>query len=503
MNNPFKGKVRAAEFPTDMEWLNIGRPLTLKQLRGKIVLLDFWTYCCINCMHVIPDLKKLEAKYSDALVVIGVHSAKFTTEKETDNIRAAILRYEIQHPVVNDRDFAVWKSYHIKAWPSFALIDPDGKLVGNHSGEGVFALFDLYIGQMIEAFDRKEKLDRSQVSLVGEAEAGAGEGESTLSFPGKLAADGKGRLFVADSNHHRLLAVDLPDGRVSHIVGSGHPGLVDGDFDRVQFNRPQGVAVNDGQIYIADTENHAIRQVDWSNGKVTTLAGTGVQARAFNAAGTGTEVALNSPWDLIVRERVLYIAMAGAHQLWRLELDTLVAQPHAGSGREDRVDGLHADAALAQPSGITTDGTSLYFADSEVSAVRAAALDPDGRVSTLVGEGLFDFGDQDGKGWGVRLQHPLGVLFHEGLIFVADTYNNKIKTLDPESRRTTTLVGTGKSGAADGTATVAELNEPGGLAVDRRSLYIADTNNHRIRVLDLDALTVTTLKVKLDAQIIR
>lgn len=188
------------------------------------MLLDFWTYFCINCMHVIPDLKKLETKYFDALVIIGVHLAKFTTEKETDSIRAAILRDEIEHPVVNDRDSAAWKSYHIKAWPSFALIDPDGKLVGNHSGEGVFALFNLYFGQMIEAFDRKGKLDRTQLNVVAEAETGAGEGESPLSFPGKFAAYGKGRFFVADLNHHRLLAVDLLDGRVIPYHRTQAPG---------------------------------------------------------------------------------------------------------------------------------------------------------------------------------------------------------------------------------------------------------------------------------------
>ena len=496
MSNPFKGKVRAAEFPKGLEWLNTGRPLSLRELRGKVVLLDFWTYCCINCMHVIPDLKRLEAKYPNELVVIGVHSAKFTTEQETGNIREAILRYEIDHPVVNDAGFAIWKAYSIKAWPSFSLIDPAGKLVGNHSGEGVYDLFELYIGQMVKAFDQKGKLDRTRLGLIPEVMDEA----SPLSFSGKLAADSAGQqLFVADSNHHRILTVELPGGEISEVVGAGVAGLRDGDCDEAEFNRPQGVAVDGDLVYVADTENHAIRRIDRQRRHVTTLAGTGVQARSKSGAGIGTEVALNSPWDLVVSDGALYIAMAGPHQLWRLNLETLEATPHAGSGREDRVDGPLAEAALAQPSGITTDGTVLYFADSEVSSVRAADVDPAGRVTTLVGEGLFEFGDQDGKGWGVRLQHPLDVVYADGSVYVADTYNNKVKILDPETRRTRTLVGTGASGTADGDADKAELNEPGGLALAGRNLYVADTNNHRIRVVDLDALSVTTLPVKFPA----
>ena len=500
--DPFKGTAPAPEFPPDLEWLNTGRPLTLRELRGKVVLLDFWTYCCINCMHVIPDLKKLEAKYSGELVVIGVHSGKFTTEKESDGIAAAVRRYEIEHPVVNDRDFAIWKAYQIKGWPSFALIDPQGRLVGNHSGEGVYNLFNLYMGQMIDAFERKGKLDRRPLELDveegREAATAESNGASPLLFPGKLATAEDGlRLFVSDSNHHRILAVDVPGGAVREIVGSGKAGLRDGDFAAAEFNRPQGVAAAGDSLWVADTENHAIRRVDFSNRRVTTVAGTGVQARRFNVAGKGEETALNSPWDLLQENGVLYIAMAGSHQLWRLDVESLTAEPYAGSGKEDRVDGPLDEASLAQPSGITTDGSCLYFADSEASAVRSADLDPAGRVVTLVGEGLFEFGDQDGTGWGVRLQHPLGILFHEGLLYVADTYNNKIKTLDPQSRRATTLVGTGKPGRRDGAAAEAELNEPGGLAVAGRTLYIADANNHCIRMLDLDALTVTTLPIEL------
>jgi thiol-disulfide isomerase/thioredoxin len=116
--------VRAPEFPAGMQWLNTATPLRLADLRGKIVLLDFWTYCCINCMHIIPELTALERKYPNELVVIGVHSAKFHNEGDSENIRQAILRYEIQHPVVNDRDFRIWRSYAVRAWPTLMVIKP-------------------------------------------------------------------------------------------------------------------------------------------------------------------------------------------------------------------------------------------------------------------------------------------------------------------------------------------------------------------------------------------
>src|SRR5215475_7196021 len=135
-------RVRAPEITGGRGWLNTDKPLSLAALKGKVVLLDFWTYGCINCIHIIPDLKKLEAKYPNQLVVIGVHSAKFLNEKGTENIRQAILRYEIEHPVVNDKDFEIWQSYTARSWPTLVLINPKGKEVGRHSGEGIYDIFD-------------------------------------------------------------------------------------------------------------------------------------------------------------------------------------------------------------------------------------------------------------------------------------------------------------------------------------------------------------------------
>ncbi len=489
----YEGKVNAPDFPEGLEWLNTDRPLSLRELRGKIVLLDFWTYCCINCMHIIPDLKKLEAKYAKELVVIGVHSAKFQTERETENIRQAILRYEIEHPVVNDWKMDIWQQYGARAWPTLMLIDPEGKVVGYMSGEGIYEPFDKLISKMIEEFDARKKIDRRALDLKLERHRAPA---SMLAFPGKALADEKSRqLFIADSNHNRIVVLSLDDYSVKEVIGSGEMGLGDGSFEEATFNHPQGMAFDGNSLFVADTENHAVRRVDMARRAVTTLAGTGKQANRIDLiGGPGKQTALNSPWDLTLHDRLLYIAMAGPHQLWKLNPETGGVVPYAGSGRENIVDGPLDSAALAQPSGITTDGKKLYFADSEVSAIRSADLTPDGQVETIVGQGLFEFGDRDGRGDEVRLQHPLGVVYHDQALYVADTYNNKIKKISPKDKKTETIFGTGEAGFKDGKG--AQFDEPGGVTVAFGKLYIADTNNHAIRVADLKTGQVETVQIK-------
>jgi len=500
----FDGEMNAPEFPAGMEWLNTDRPLSLRDFRGKIVLLDFWTYCCINCMHIIPDLKRLEAKYANQLVVIGVHSAKFKNEKGTDNIRQAILRYELEHPVVNDKDFEIWQQYSAQSWPTLVLINPKGKVVGKFSGEGIFEPFDQVIGEMVPYFREKKELDEKPLSLRLEKTLAP---PGILNFPGKVLADEKSdRLFISDSNHNRILITSL-DGKVLDVIGDGAIGKQDGTFTEVEFNHPQGLALDGNTLYICDTENHLIRRADLTSKRVETILGTGEQARRFNISGTGTTVALNSPWDAVIRDGKLYIAMAGPHQLWSVDLKTLTATPYAGSGRENHVDGPLLTSSLAQPSGITTDGKSLYFADSEVSSIRIASLSPDGDVGTIVGKGLFDFGDIDGQGETVRLQHPLGVTYAAGKLYVADTYNHKIKQLEIKEKTSRTFAGTGERGIKDGERLKTQFNEPGGISATSQSLFVADTNNHSIRRVDLKTGAVATLELKdlgkLTTQIVR
>jgi len=488
------GVVNAPEFPTDLDWLNTSRALSIKELRGKAILLDFWTYCCINCMHVLPDLKKLEHKYADELVVIGVHSAKFLAERQTENIRQAILRYGIEHPVINDDQMRVWQEYAARAWPTLILIDPRGKIIGSHSGEGVFEVFDPVIGQLIEHHAGEGDLVRGPLELARETEPA-----SLLSYPGKVLADEAGdRLFISDSNHHRIVVASLTTGNVLEIVGGGDADFADGTFDEARFSNPQGLAIEGDLLYIADTDNHAVRRADLRSQTVVTLAGTGEQSFDFDSRpGPARGRALNSPWDLELAHGVLFIAMAGSHQIWGLDLEGGYIAGHAGSGEEDHRDGPLLGAALAQPSGLSHDNDALFVADSEVSSIRAVDFDPrGGHVKTVIGEGLFDYGDVDGGPDVARLQHPLDVEYVEGQLFVADTYNNKIRAIGLATRTTRGFAGSGEAGLTDGPLTEAQFDEPAGLSSAHGKLYVADTNNHVIRIVDLDRSQVSTFPLQ-------
>ena len=488
----------ALEFPSGMDWLNTDRPLTLEELKGKVVILDFWTYGCINCIHIIPDLKRLEKEYPDELVVIGVHSAKFTNEGNTDNIRQIILRYNREHPVVNDHEFTVWRMWGVRAWPTLVIIDPAGNVVGGHSGEGVYPLFKPIIESLVHEFDEKGIIDPTPVEFRLEKE---GLPQTVLSFPGKVLADEKGgRVFIADTNHNRIVIANIESGQVLNVIGNGKYDYINGDFRNTAFAAPQGMALSeDGMtLYIADTENHALRQVDLRAEEVTTIAGTGVQSPFYPPrAGAGITVALNSPWDLELDSDKLYIAMAGSHQVWVMDLSTGRVEPFAGSGREGTRDGLRAVAELAQPSGLALDGMGrLYFADSEGSSIRWAETGEGGVTDTLAGNGkdnLFDFGDMDGFGRKALLQHALGVVYHDGEVFIADTYNSKIKRIDPQTMEVKTFLGSGH-GWRDGSDPL--FYEPGGIDVGGNKLYVADTNNHSIRIIDLESGDTNTLVLK-------
>ncbi len=443
-------------------------------------------------MHIIPQLRKLEHRYRNELVVIGVHSSKFPNEKETANLRNAVLRYGIEHPVVNDRDLQIGMEYGFRSWPTLMFIDPRGKVFGLHEGEFTYGQMEPLIADMIAEFDAEGLVDRRPFPFQLEAERRAA---LPLAFPGKIEVDAaRRRLLIADSNHHRILITEL-DGRVVERIGAGEIGASDGSFDDATFWRPQGMALDGDTLYIADAENHTIRRADLAARTVATIAGTGEQALFRHGGGPALMSALASPYDVAHHAGVLYIAMAGTHQLWALDLEAGAVAPYAGDGGEDIVDGPLAQARLAQPYGLQTDGTLLYFADSETSAVRTAGIGEGARVETLVGTGLFDFGDRDGEGTAALLQHVQGLALGNGVIYLADTYNHKIKMLGPRTRQVQTLAGTGQAGHRDGHATEAMFDEPAGLAFFEGRLYIADTDNHAIRVLDLESGAVTTIEV--------
>lgn len=487
----------APEFPRDAAWVNTDQPLSLRQLRGKIVLLDFWTYGCINCLHILPALKRLEATFARELVVLGIHTAKYDHERVRAHLQQAIDRHGITHPVMHDRDQRMWNAYRVSGWPTQILIDPTGRVMQGFLGEHHEERIAELIRETITSHRQQGTLVEAPLSALVVSELAMPESRDTpLRYPSKVAVDtASSRLIVADTNHHRLVLASL-EGVVIAVIGSGRAGMVDGVFATAAFRQPQGMALQGDDLYVADTGNHAVRRVDFAQGTVATVLGSGQQARTLNVPGYGRAVALNSPWALYRHGPALYIAMAGSHQIWHADLTTGYAEPFAGSGSEAWVDDRHLDAAFGQPSGLAGDGHRLYVADTEVNALRVLSLASDGMTTTAAGGGLFTFGDRDGPGQMVRLQHPQGVAVSDEGVFVADTYNHKIKQFDPASGDVHTLAGTGTSGYRDGSLDQAQFDEPGGLSAGDGKLYVADTNNHCVRAIDLGAGSVSTLAFK-------
>ncbi|XP_046386851.1 NHL repeat-containing protein 2 [Ischnura elegans] len=526
------------EFSGDLEWFNVSRPLTFKEdLKGKVILLDFFTYCCINCLHILPDLKRIEREFSveQGVVVVGVHSAKFDNEKDSTNLLSAIQRYEINHPVVNDSNAVMWNQLGISCWPSIVILGPNAQPLFLVAGEGYREELTLFVQTTLAFFKQNDRMTDLSISDHSLPTALAAHllPPSLLLFPGKVAYH-KGLLAISDTGHHRIL-ITSHEGALKLVVGGSTPGFTDGKPGDARFNNPQGVTFYGSDVvFVADTDNHAIRKIDLSEeGMVSTVAGDGAQGRDKEGGGIGLEQPLNSPWDLCISQvsnsscgqgdnevvsktDVLLIAMAGGHQIWAYFLEDTVwwrDKPFskgqcvaiAGSGLEENRNNAYPHAAgFAQPSGITSSPQCIFVADSESSSIRRLWL-ADGKVTAVVGgnvdpQMLFTFGDADGKGRSVRLQHPLGVAFHNGNLYVADTYNHKIKIvrvasdggvkdastkslLGAPKEECVTVLGTGQPGELCGDLNLAQLNEPGGLcATDEADvIFVADTNNHCIK----------------------
>ncbi len=462
-------RVRAPELPGDLEWFNTIQPLTVSGQRGKVVLLDFWTYSCINCLHVLPDLRYLEEKYSADLTVIGIHSPKVSSR--TNRRPPAKGHQSVRDPASRRQRPGL---------PAVAAVCDTGLAVGRlhrsgrirgrrASGEARRAQARRpHLGNLLVA-ERKGLRRPHSLAVGGRPEADAG----LLSFPGKILATEE-CLYVSDTGHHRVLELDV-SGVVRRSFGSGAAGLKDGMAEQSAFRDPQGLVQVQDALFVADTGNHAVRRIDLRNGRVSTRAGTGAQGRQRTTElRDPLRTALNSPWDVAYRDGAVYIAMAGQHQVWRLDLVGHLLSAYAGSGIEDILDGPCQTAALAQPSGLTIGGDTLYIADSETSAIRALSLVTE-EVATLVGRGLFEFGDADGIGRAARLQHPLGVAFDAArrCLWIADSYNDKLRALSLDTLEVSTL------------RTELRFREPGGLSVQNDILWVADTNGHRITRIDL------------------
>jgi len=417
-------------------WINTAEPLSLAKLRGKVVLLDFWTFCCINCLHIIEELRPLEAAFPRDLVVIGVHSPKFPEEHDHEAVVRAVRRHRIHHPVLDDPDMITWQRYGVRAWPTLVLIDTKGVYRGSASGEGHGDQLLQAVRALIEEGRRNGSLDERSTVRLDSAALPKQQAGGTLAFPGKVASDGDNRLAIADTGHDRVLIVSL-DGRIEDEITGLH--------------EPQGLFFADGRLIVADCLADRVVAVDLATNEQTVLA-----------AG------ISSPWDVAPWQGGVAVAEAGRHRLWQIDAQGK-AVVLAGTAAENITDGPALRAELAQPSGLTvTPDGALVFADSEVSALRELR---DGVVTTLVGKGLFEWGTDDGDRETARLQHPLGVAAApDGAIYVADTFNSLLRVWRDGHLNTLPVGG---------------LDEPGGLCLlpDGR-LAVADTNNHRVLLVD-------------------
>jgi len=485
--------VRAPEFPFGLEWVNTDSTVTLAQFRGRFVVVDFWTSCCINCHHNVALLRQVQARFPEEVVLLGVHSPKFPAERELAHLRSAVKQLGIEHPCVQDADHAIWQAWAVRAWPTVALVDPEGRVIGTASGE-------VDVAKFIGALERSIPLYEARGTLVRVARtSGVRPSRSrTLAHPSKLVVTSGSTLFVADSGHHRILQLEIDDAhrsaRIEREIGGLEAGFVDGPIQDARFRDPHGLASRGSTLYVADTGNHAVRAIDLEHGLVRTIAGTGEMGRApFREGGDPRSIALRSPWSLWLDRPRLFVALAGSHQIVAID-DEIDVRLFAGDGTERLEDGPAHAAAFNQPSDLVGGGGALYIADPEAGAIRRAALIGKPHVETLVGQGLFEWGDVDGFGPRVRLQHPMGLAL-DGLLFIADTYNHRIKHMDVLSCQVAALAGTGELGHQDGGFTRARFQAPEGLAVRGRHLFVADTGNHVIRVCDLGSREVWTLTI--------
>lgn len=472
-----------------LTWFNTDAPLSLDRLRGRPAILDFWTFCCINCLHVLPTLRQVEDRFGPALPVIGIHSPKFDAERDPENVAQAIRRYDIRHPVAHDPERLLWQRFAVRAWPTLVFLDRRGYVIGQFSGEPDGAKLMRLAENLLAGGADGSPMAASPPAFEALLSRGASTATAggRLSFPGKIKParlpDGAPGFALADAGHNRILLLDARGGEVARF-GNGSAGLADGDASTAAFRRPEGLVAGDGALFVADTGNHALRRIDLATGRVTTLAGIGRRGGVLPFTDVpGQGHALASPWDLEMDGRRIFIANAGTHQIAACDIDTGLLRAVAGSGAENIHDGPAREVPLAQPSGLAWDAVRrrLYFADSETSSIRLLLPDED-RVETLVGQGLFVFGHINGRFADARLQHPLGLaLAGAGLLLVADSYNGAVRMIDLEGGTVRDL-DEGQFVCTD--PVCRPLAEPAGVTVADGRILVSDTNNHRVIAYD-------------------
>jgi thiol-disulfide isomerase/thioredoxin len=473
-------------------WFGTTNPrLGIADFKGRFLLLDFWTLCCVNCHHVLAELRPVEEKFKDVLTVVGVHSPKFEYEKLPESVAAAIARHEVHHPVLNDPNMTTWQSYGVRAWPTLVLVDPKGDIIATYSGEGHAHAIEALLEKLVPNYESSGDLVRGAGLYKAPAPSSL-----ALKQPGKVVAVpaeyrdllSGAELLISNSGGHNLVGLtsaNLVDPVIT--IGAGVRGSKDGNYEAACFAEPYGAVFLEKELatkvgahlLVADTANHLIRAINLETKSVFTIAGTGEQwMQADATTGPALEIKLSTPWDIEVFEGELLIAMAGEHRIWKYDFHNKALGIFAGTTNEGLVDGKLTEAWFAQPSALVQSKitpSKVWLIDAETSALRCIE---NGKITSQIGKGLFDFGHVDGPADQALLQHPLGVIeLPDGNLLIADTYNSAIRKYSP---------------ATNSVATIArDLSEPSDIELVETAsgvkLAIVEAAANRITLLPIEA----------------
>lgn len=450
------------ELPAGLDWLN-ATPASLNDLRGRPVVLAFVNAASAWCTQRLQELANWQARNPGRLHVLVLQVPRFDCERQPQRSLKLLRRHGNAFPALLDADWAAWQRYGIESWPTLLLVDAEGR-----ERERIVGL--------------NGDLDRSLSALAeniaphpdgGRLVETVPEPRLSLRFPSAVAASAD-RLFIADSGHHRILEC-THSGRVLRQFGLGTADSMDGPHDQAAFNRPQGLALEREVLYVADTGNHSLRRINLLNGTVDTLCGNGRAGDPVEGPVAGTNTSLNHPVSLAIAANQVHIACAGDNRLWSYDLGRGELSLRAGTGRLEMRDGnARTIAAFAQPTGLAAVQQVLYVCDALGSAIRSLQLRSD-LVQTLVGQGMWDFGDADGPRASARLQHPLGIALSADapLLWIADSGNGSLRTLRLGGGELTTV------------SLPRRLHGPTGLAIAGGAVWIAETDAHAVLRYDI------------------
>ena len=486
MTSRYRGALAAPEWPAGLDWLNTARPLTLNELRGKIVLLEFWTSNCVNCRENSAALARVRATFPHETMVIGVHSGAGMTR---ESLRQAVMRADMLYPIVDDPQHTLARLYNVTTFPIVTLLDPLGGYVLQEVGPIDPDKYCDIVKTMVADYDRAGVLERKP--LVERAAPAVTpeeirEPQRVLKFPSRLLVLGH-RLYLADTGHHRIVEIQLDaDGRAGEVLrvfGSGRAARQDGAPAEAAFAGPHGLASDGQRLFVADTDNHSVRSVALASGQVTTLV-----------SPQPGSLSPRSPWALALHGDLLFIAMAGFHQVWVLIEPGQSNQvgPFVGNGRAGFANGTAVEASFNQPRDLVLAGPALIVADTFNHALRRITWEGPPRADSLT-SGLP--GDSDGPLALAKLSQPGGLAIGpDGRVAVSDSANHKLKLIS--QGQLSTFAGTGEPGLTDGRLAAARFHQPDGLAWGGSLLYVADAHNHAVRVLDPASGTVSTLRLR-------